>query len=107
MGLCQKIVRLEGNDCASLYVVVTVIQIMCMTQGTVLLEQSSLAFHCYISFYFTIRSEISLWYNCGRSLKCNICGPDRKMCSYIENGFFPHFFETYYITVFTAGGEIM
>jgi len=47
-GLCQKIVTLKGNDCASFYVVVTVIQIMCVTQGTALLEQSSLAFHCHI-----------------------------------------------------------
>ena len=48
MGLCQKIVTLKGNDCASFYVVVTVIQIMSMTQGTLLLEESSLAFHCHI-----------------------------------------------------------
>ena len=25
----------------------------------------------------------------GRSLKFNICGPDHKMCIYIENGLFP------------------
>ena len=48
MGLCQKIVTFKGNDCASFYVVVTVIQIMCMTQGTAPLEQSSLSFHCHI-----------------------------------------------------------
>jgi hypothetical protein len=48
VGLCQKIVTLKGNDCASFYVVVTVIQIMCMTQETALLEQSSLCFHCHI-----------------------------------------------------------
>ena len=31
VGLCQKIVTLKGNDCASFYVAVTVIQIMNMT----------------------------------------------------------------------------
>ena len=52
VGLCQKIATLKGNDCASFYVVVTVIQIMSMTQGIVLLEQSFLAFHYHISFLF-------------------------------------------------------
>ena len=51
--------------------------------------------------------QVSLWYNCGRSLKLNICGPDRKMCIYIENGLCPQFFETQYITVFTVGGKSM
>ena len=37
VGLCQKIETLKGNDCASFYVVVTVIQIMSMTQGTAVL----------------------------------------------------------------------
>jgi len=50
--LCQKIVTLEANDCASFYVV-CVIQIMCMTQGTALLEQSSLAFHCHICCFIS------------------------------------------------------
>ena len=27
------------------------------------------------------------------------------MCICIENGLFPQFFETYYITVFTVGGK--
>ena len=56
VGLCQKIVTLKENDCASFYVAMTVIQIMCMTQGTALLEQSSLAFHCHMNFYFKISS---------------------------------------------------
>ena len=90
VGLCQKIVTLKGNDCASFYVV-TVIQIMCMTQGTALLEQSSLSFHCHMNFYFTISSYVSLWHNCSRSLKFNICCPDRKMCIHIENGLFSIF----------------
>ena len=49
--LCQKIVTLKGNDCASFYVVVTVIQIIIMTQGTAL--SFSLP---YMLFYFMIRS---------------------------------------------------
>ena len=57
MGLCQKIVTLKGNDCASFYVVVTVIHIMSMTQGTALLEQSSLAFHYHISCFIS-QSEV-------------------------------------------------
>ena len=43
-------------------------------------------------FYFTIRNLVSLWYNCSRSLKFNRCGPDNKMCIYIENGLFSQFF---------------
>ena len=34
--------------------------------------------------------KVSL-YNCSRSLKFNICGPDHKICIYIENGLFPQF----------------
>ena len=53
-------------------------------------------------FYFTIRSKVSVWYNC-RSLKLNICGLDHKICIYIENSLFPpFFFEMYYITVYTV-----
>ena len=51
VGLCQKIETLKGNDCASFYVVVTVIQIIIMTQGTAL--SFSLP---YMLFYFMIRS---------------------------------------------------
>ena len=50
--LCQKIVTLKANDCTSFYVV-SVIQIMCMTQGTALLELSSLAFHCHICCFIS------------------------------------------------------
>ena len=57
MGLCQEMVTLKGNDCASFYVVVTVIQIMCMTQGTTQLEQSPLYFHCHICCCVS-RSEV-------------------------------------------------
>jgi len=39
-------------------------------------------------------------YNCGRSLKFNLCGPDHKVCVCIENGLFSQLFETQYITVF-------
>ena len=62
MGLCQKVVTLKGNDCASFYVVVTVIQIMCMTQGTAQLEQPSLAFHCHICCFIS-RSAVK--FPCG------------------------------------------
>ena len=61
MGLCQKIVTLKENDCASFYVV-TVIQIMSMTQGTAQPEQSSLAFHCHISCFIS-QSEVK--FPCG------------------------------------------
>ena len=61
VGLCQKIVTLKGKDCASLYVVVTVIQIMCMTQVTALLEQSFLAFHFHICCFIS-RSEVKFPY---------------------------------------------
>jgi len=57
VGLCQKIVTLKGNDCASFYVAVTVIQVMNMTQGTALLEHSSLSFHCHISCFIS-QSEV-------------------------------------------------
>ena len=60
-GLCQKIVTLKGNDCAS-FCVVTVIQIMCMTQGTAQLEQPSLAFHCHICCFIS-RSAVK--FPCG------------------------------------------
>ena len=48
VGLCQKIVTVKWNYCASFYVVVTVIQIMSVTEGTGLLEQPSVAFHCHM-----------------------------------------------------------
>ena len=62
MGLCQKIVTLKGNDCASFYVVETVIQTVCMTQGSALLEQSSLSFHCHICCFIS-QSEVK--FPCG------------------------------------------
>ena len=53
VGLCKRIVTLKWNYCASFYVAVTVIQNMCMTQGSALLEQSSLAFHCHICCFIS------------------------------------------------------
>ena len=53
VGLCQKIVKLHWNYCASFYVVVTVIGITSMTHGTAPLEQSSLAFHCHICCFIS------------------------------------------------------
>ena len=57
MGLCKKKVTFKGNDCSSFYVVVTVIQIMSMTQGTAMLEQSYLSFHCHICCFIS-QSEV-------------------------------------------------
>ena len=48
VGLCQKIMTPQWNNCASFFVVVTVIQIMRVTEGAALLEQSS----CVIAFDF-------------------------------------------------------
>jgi hypothetical protein len=62
-------------------------------------EQSSLALHCYMLFYITIRSQDPLWHNFSSSLKFSICGSDHKMCSDIKNGLLPLFFDTQYITV--------
>jgi len=62
VGLCQKIVTHQWNNCASFYVVVTVIQIMFMTQGTALLEQSSLSFHCHICCFI---SQSAVKFPCG------------------------------------------
>jgi len=65
-GLYHKIITLQWYNCVSVCVVVIVIQIMSMT----LLEQSSLAFSLsYMLFYLTIRSSISLWSICSRTLK--------------------------------------
>jgi len=51
VGLCKKIMTLKWNNSASFYVVGTVIQIM--TQGTSLLEQSSLSFQCHICCFIS------------------------------------------------------
>ena len=80
VGLCQKIVTLKLNNCASFCVGATVIQIMSMN-----------SLPCLLTCYFSTRSEVSLGYNCSRSLKFNICGPDHKICTYIESGLFPLF----------------
>jgi hypothetical protein len=62
VGLCQKLETLQWNYCASFYVVVTVIQIISMTQGTALIEQSSVAFHCHICCFIS-QSEVK--FPCG------------------------------------------
>ena len=46
-------VTVKWNDCASFCVFVTVIQIVSVTEGTELLEQSSLAFHCHICCFIS------------------------------------------------------
>jgi len=53
VGLCQTLVTVKWNYCASFCVVVTVIQIVSVTEGTELLQQSSLAFHCHICCFIS------------------------------------------------------
>ena len=56
----------------------------------------------YAVLFHNQKLKVSLWYNCSRSVKFNICGPDHKIRIYIENGLFPQFFGTFYITVYTV-----
>jgi len=79
---------------------------MSMALRTALVEQSSLSFHCHTCRLFHNQKLSFLVNNCSRCLKFNICGPDLKMCIYIENVLFPPFFETYYITVYTVVGKV-
>ena len=65
LGLCQKIMTPQSNNCASFYFDVTVIQIMIMTEGTELLELPSLAFLVIYAALF----KVFLWHNCSRSFK--------------------------------------
>jgi len=53
VGLCQTVVTSKWNDCASFCVVVTVFQIVSVTEGTELLEQSFLSFHCHICCFIS------------------------------------------------------
>ena len=53
VGLCQTVVTGRWNYCASFCVFVTVIQIVSVTEGTELLQQSSLAFHCNICCFIS------------------------------------------------------
>jgi len=62
MGLCKKILTPWWNNCASFYVVVTVIQIISMTYGTSLLEQSSLSFHYHVCCFM---SQSEVMFHCG------------------------------------------
>jgi hypothetical protein len=85
VGLCHKIITHQWNNWASFYVV---IQIISVTQGTSLLEQSSLAFHCHICCFIS-QSEVylvSLWFNCSKTLKFIIYDPYCKMFICIEHG---------------------
>jgi len=63
-----------------------------MTQGTSLLEQSSLSFHCNVCCFISRSEVVSFWYNRSESLKFNVCVPDHKICIYLENVIFPQFF---------------
>ena len=70
---------------------------------------NSVLYHFIVIYAFLFHDQklkVSLWYNCSRSLKFNICGPDHKICIYIENRLFPQFFETYYITEYTVVEEV-
>ena len=49
----QTVVTVKWNYCASFCVFVTVIQIVSVTEGTELLQQSSLAFHCHICCFIS------------------------------------------------------
>jgi len=106
VGLCQKIVTLHWNYCASFYVVATVIQIMSMTQGSALLEQSSLAFHCHICCFI---SWSAVKFPCGIivvEVWNSSCVVLIVKCVFIlKMVCFLRFFETYCITVFTVGGK--
>ena len=53
--LCQKVMTLQWYNGASFYVVVTIIQIMCTTEGTALFEQSSLFFIVVYAFLVCYR----------------------------------------------------
>jgi hypothetical protein len=65
VGLCQIIMTLQWNNCASFYVVTTAIQIISRTYRTALLEQSSLSFHCHICCFIS-RSEVK--FPCGTTV---------------------------------------
>jgi hypothetical protein len=91
--LCQKIMTLKWNNCASFCVAATVIQIISMTWGTSLLEQSSVSFHCYTCCFISRSKVVSIWYNCSISMKFNISVSDHKIFICIGNGLFPRVFE--------------
>ena len=61
-GIMSKIMTPKRNNYASIYVVVTVIQIVIMTEGAALLEQSSLSFHCHICCFI---SQTVVRFSCG------------------------------------------
>jgi hypothetical protein len=63
VGLCQIIMTLLWNYCASFYVVETVIQVISMTQGMALIELSFLAFQCHICCFIS-QSEVKI--PCGK-----------------------------------------
>ena len=65
VGLFKKLMTLQWNNCASFYVVVTVIQIISMANGTSLLEQSSLSFHCHICCFISWSRVSSFKFPCG------------------------------------------
>jgi len=62
VGLCKKIMAPQRNNYASIYVVVTVIQIVIMAEGAALLEQSSLFSHCHICCFI---SQSVVKFSCG------------------------------------------
>jgi hypothetical protein len=91
VGLCQKRLTLQWNNCAFFKLWLSFklwVDKGNLTSWTVFLIFS---LSCLL-FYVTIRSYVSLWYNYSRTLKFIICGPDRKMCIYIENSLFSQYF---------------
>jgi hypothetical protein len=89
VGLCKKIVTTQWKDCASIYVVVTIIQSMSMTQGISLLEQSYLSFHCHIRCFISWSSVkfpcgmilVELWNSSYVVLMIKLCIYIKMVCS--------------------------
>ena len=107
VGLCQKIVTPQCNNCASFDVVATAIQIMSVAWEISLLEQSSLSFHCHICCFISW-SEVK--FHCGIILveHWNSYVVLIVQCVFILKivGFLI-FFERWYITLYTVGGVIL
>jgi len=103
VGLCQNIMTPQWNNYASFYVVVTVIQIVIMTEGAALLEQTSLSFHCHICGFI---SQSVVKFSCGTILvevwNSKYVVLILKCVFILKMAFSPLFFEMQYVTVFTV-----
>jgi len=101
VGLCQKI--LTRDIIVLRYVLLRLSFRLCVwhREPHLLNSLPYLFIVIYAVLFHDQKLKVSL-YNCSRSLKFNICGPDHKICIWSENGLFPQFFETYYITAYTV-----